>query len=288
LFNLQHNYLKFITMGIQITNTSADYSSLGIGFSSFVDEFFSKAGVINETHKTAFRNMYNSLASAGLWHSGLQIFPYYGSTAATHKWVFTESVYELVETGSTLTHDAMGVTAAVNGYYVTNFIPPVDMSLGLAGGTNCVTAATQSGKFWAASGENTGGVANYTFQFGAILSTNYVASHRFGAITATGQTYSAHIMTIGFYQFSGIGSSQNILLGNTTVRAYSSAESPIGGGTRKMHLLAGMVDSSGFPGSTNYPNIKTNFQYVSSKGYTVAQMQSFNTIVSTFLTAIGR
>jgi len=276
-------------MGIQITNTGANYSALNLGFSSFIDEFFVKAAITNEAHKTAFRNMYNSLVSAGLWHSGLQIYPYYGSTAATHKVVFAETVYELTEMGGTLVHDAAGVTAADNGYYVTNFTPPTDLSLGLNGGTNCITAATKAGKFWAISGENTGGVGNFAFQFGASFSTpNYILSYRYGALTNTGQLYTSHFMTTGFYQFSGIGSAQNVLLGATTIRNFVLADSPIGGGARKLHLLAGMVDASGAPGSTNYPNIKTNFQYISSKGFTVAQMQSFNTIVGAFLTGIGR
>jgi len=276
-------------MGIQITNTNANYSGLGLGFASFIDEYFSKVGMTNEAHKTAFRNLYSSLVSAGLWSNGMQIYPYYGSTAATHKVVFAETVYDLTEIGGTLVHDAGGVTGATNGYYVTNFTPPTDMSLGLNGGTNALTAPNNTGKFWGISGENTGGVADYCFAFGGTtFGAQFCLFFRYGQLANPQQTYTGHIMTTGFYQFSGIGAAQNVLLGAATIRTVSLPTTPIGGGARKLHLMTGMVDSSGAPGSTNYTNIKTNFQYISPKGYTVAQMLSFNTIVATFLTGIGR
>lgn len=82
-------------MGLSIKVTGADYSSVGLGTTNWLINYFNKVGLTDTTKQTAVTNFYNSAVSAGLWNKlkGVCFFP--GTNVTTQKSIFREDLADL-------------------------------------------------------------------------------------------------------------------------------------------------------------------------------------------------
>jgi len=283
-------------MKIINTDVTVDYSPLGLGFVSLEDEFINKAGVTDPTTKAAIKKLKADLVANNLWYitANDQFYLFIGSTQASQKWVLgANHVYALTENGAgAMTHGAAGVTGTGSGtqqYYTTDLTPPAVMTPGATMGfvaKNASARATNTNVFGYA-GENTGGVANTRLSFGTGGTSPIIVNYAIG-LAAASNNADITAQTAAFWQVAGDNTSTSLMKDALEIKTTTQAVSMVGGGTRQINLMAGMVQSSGAPGSTTATDLQIAFAYIIWQKLTVLQRQTMRTIVNTFLTSIGR
>jgi hypothetical protein len=287
-------------MGLQIINSAADYSSLGLGFSDWVTEFLYNASITDPAKKTAVRKLYTDAVAAGLWSKmyGMAFFP--GDTANTQKHIFRESLGTLTFVGAGV-HTSAGyqpnTTIAGTAYADTNWIPPAgvinNMAIGAYNATSETQEITQVHQFLGLNGAGSAGSAGDMYiglsrNRGNNLPTlGYL--HQKNGGNAGSQIFLANPP----YDSTKTGLLQLLKNANVytlvddgvqiTQATHSSYQNPVGGGT--VSLAIGANKANGSVGG--YSLARLTFAYWSS-GLTVVESQTWNTIVKTFLTAFGR
>jgi hypothetical protein len=277
-----------------ITVKNADYSGAGLGFTNWVKEYISKAGITDETQKTALLAMDAAIESAGLWPSIFGIVPFCGSTAAQQKWVFKKGEFNSgVFTGSGNT--AGGYVAGEGNVFKFPYIYPDSSPSNFSMGVYNKTAETNPtvGTHRAMMGLNN--VNNgYSPSHKVVLSRrystgggNYTTFSQLGSTSnggfcfLTSGTYDN--TKVGLLQVVKDGSALSMIDNGVVIKTATSAEVLNSGGGNGITIggvqLGGTVVA-------DYSAATITFAYWGK--LTAVQAVAFNTIVNTFLTTIGR
>lgn len=286
-------------MGLIITNQGADYSSLGLGFTDWVTEFLYRSNITDANQKAAVRTLYNSAVSAGIWSKlyGVCFFP--GSTAATQKNIFREDKGVLTFQGATI-HTAAGfqpnTVTTGTAYADTGYALPAGLINTFSFGVFNATAETQSGPRYlmgvsgsAAGGANADG--DYILELARYWNGNAIT---LGSLTQYGSGTTARAFTlagsydttkVGFLQLSKNGTAYN-LLDNGAVIATITATNlfNVRGGDNRTLVIGAQRQQSGL--TANVSTCVQKFAYWGA--LSLAESQTWNTIVQTFLTSFGR
>lgn len=277
-----------------ITNSGADYSASGLGNSNFIRNFASVAGITNEAHITALTSLYNSCVSAGFWDKigGIAFFP--GSTATTQKYIFKKVNYgdafpEIVFTGNGSSVD--GWTPASGVYGQLPYTPPDitlnNVSLGIY--NNTAEAAPNGALQRLLSMRQVAAPINYRMDLTRWESVaQAVPLGRIGVSSSTNTVIAAGADPTekGLLQVIKDGSVLRIISnGVTLLNNPAATQTPVGGGTRKL-LMGCEMDATGVPLTSTYAKARLALVYWGSLSLTDAV--TFNPLVNTFLTAIGR
>lgn len=274
-------------------NTLADYSGSGLGNTDFIKRFAAQS-TIPEAH---LRAMYNSAVSASIWNKigGVAVFG--GSSQATQKLVFNQKPYGIPFDEITFTGNGSGAngwTPADGVYGTLPYSVPAgnqnNLSFGVYNNTSEVTPAASSFRIMleliynvAPSNARITLARNYQ-------DTVFSPLGRIGNFTSSDQTFPASgttdVTKKGLLQVVKEGSNLRLIDNGVTVTTNTGASQVVpGGGTRKMRIGVG-VNSANDPTSISSSRARQALVYWGT--LTMAEAVTWNTIVNTFLTAIGR
>jgi hypothetical protein len=250
--------------------------------------FLTATGITDATIISALNAMDTSLISAGLLPSGTGagkikvLYPIVGGTAATHKFNFvdpqdTNAAFRLVFFGG-ITHNANGMTGSGTNGYANSFFNPDglmnlnSLSIGFYSRTNVSNGSYDIGSFDSGSSP-----ANCQVMIQARLS-----DFMFSAVNQDDPPAApATTNSFGFHAVSRINSTQETknIRGTNTTNNRTSKDIP----NLNMFLMA-----VNFNGSPFGYSLRNYAYYYISDGLNTTELNSLNTLIVDFQTALGR
>lgn len=240
--------------------------------------FITAAAITNPTQQAAINTLVVDLKGYNVWTKMKGIYPFVGSTAATHKWnlknpLDTDAAFRIFWNGG-VTHSSNGVQfGGVNGWGNTYLTPSTTLTLN-----------NGSLSFYSRSNSNSLGV-----EIGARITGSDVSLGIYGTTPLSGSinTFidSAQLTvtdTLGFYQITRTGGSTQKVFKNTssnlkTILATTPAL------TQPIYL--GCLNNNG--AAAFYSNRQCAFASIGD-GLTDTEAANFYTAVQAFQTTLGR
>jgi len=251
---------------------------------SQAQSFITIAGITNVTQKNAINNLVLDLKSSNIWDKMIAVYPMVGGDPETHKWNLkdlrdSDEAFRLSFSGGT-THSSNGVQFnGVNGYADTHIVPSTTMM-----------TSSKHMSFYSRTNSTT---TNESVTMGTkTLSSNCYFSIRYqpqnysisfyggidGLFNAVPQTNS-----IGFYISRRLYQNHNFFKNGFTIRdTFSSTgyTSQVG-----YSITIGALNDTGT--ITKFDNKECSFSSIGD-GLSDGEIISFNNIVQTFQTTLGR
>jgi hypothetical protein len=261
-----------VGVGVRVGGFTA---SSGGGFDPDAQAFFDRVstagGTLSETEKNATNQLVLDMKSAGIWSSMQAIYPMVGASAAACAQNLVSSSFTGSFNGS-VTFASTGVTGnGVNGYMTTGYVTNTNGLLNSAhlsfySRTNIVASQVEMGV-------TGGGGSNYLlFNFGG---TVYCAIN---SLENTGPTVPP--TTLGFKIGSRTNSSAEDYNVNNTVQTISRTSGNLA--TIPMYLLCYNNGNAAL-----FSTKECAFASI-GRGLSLAQMTSFQTLMTTFQTSLSR
>jgi hypothetical protein len=243
--------------------------------------FLTAAGITDPTIETAINNLVLSLKAESYWDRMPAFYPIVGGTASAHKFNLKDprnldAAFRLTFSGS-ITHDANGMQGnGSNGFANTHMVLGSVTSINSAmmfmySGTNTNGNYYDMGAF-------DGGAGNVIAAINARVSDVMLGAMNQddqGAIPSTTDSTGFHAIT----RYNGTQELRNIRGTNTSPYGRTSIAEP----TIVQYLMAWNTSGS----ASNYsPRLYKAFGY--GDGFSGAELNTLNTIVTTFQTELGR
>lgn len=259
-------------------SASADSNTVAQVLTVRTNSFLTASGITDTTIKGGLNTFDIGLISNSLDSKMHLIYPFVGGTASTHKWNFMDArdldaAFRAVFNG-TITHDANGITGnGTNGYVSTKYIPSVNQTISSASfGTYDRTNSSAVGRY--TSGALSGGNAswlsyNNDTQYGYLGGgVNVVANGSTNPITRLRLlTRTSSTSLKAFRDGSQVGSTAT-----GSITALPNVEK---------FLLA----TNGVGGIFSDHNLAFHYEGL---GLSDAQVTTFNTLVNSLQTTLGR
>jgi hypothetical protein len=247
--------------------------------------FLTATGITDPTIESAINNLVLDLKSYGLWTKIDALYPIVGGTATTHKYNLkdpqdTDAAFRLTFSG-TVTHSSNGMVGnGTSGYANTH----MNSSTEMGGGQNDAHLFIYSSAM-TARGEAAAGALDQVATPDRLLSINLRnPSNNMTTGLFTNNTYSSTAvgtLTSGFFGMSRITSTQYVVQYNTTqsTKVVASTAPP----AFDVYLMA--ISNRGT--AQSFSN-KTLALVSLGYGLTTSEMLDFETVNSTFQTALSR
>lgn len=269
---------------MNITVQNADFSALGLGSTDWVLNWCYKVGITDPAKKAAYQALYSQCVAAGIWSSLDAIMPFAEDTQAKQAYLFDnlDTPRQLTFLG-TPAFSAAGFNPNGAGAAQVPFVFSEAVFSRISMGVFNSTAESHpsSGNRYLIRG-----LSNGSGSWSCEFARDYQSSNSttLGVFTTPGNfsytTYLNNASKTGFLQYVRDGNVATLIDDAVEVGSNAPTTAPVGGGTR------GFVLGGNESGNAGFSMANQKFAYIGK--LTVAQAKTFNTIVKTFLTAVGR
>lgn len=243
-----------------------------------VEAFVTAAGISDETEIDALQYLVTELKAESLWDNYIALYPIVGGTATTHKFNLkdpqdTNGAFRLTFSG-TITHDATGMQGnGSNGVANTYVIPNTHLSLN---DNHIAFYSNTSG----AIDDAEMGVADWGAEPGLFINMRATDGEDYSINNITGYPSRAWATDTGLYVNNRTSSANYKLLRNGTITTYTATSTTRN--NEPIYILG--LNSPNLP---NYSSRKCQFASVGT-GFSDAELATFETIVETYQTMLGR
>lgn len=263
-------------------STAFTYMAASGGFDPDAEAFFEAAGITDATQKNAVNQLVVDLKDENLWSSFYALYPIVGTTSSQQSYnLIDTATYQITWNGG-WTHSSTGALGNGSNTYANAGIVPSTVGIGLnsfsVGTYNRISGLSDSVDCGVSVGENQRINLYSNLQLAGI-----------GVLWDPGSQSQRQTAgspsTNGFY----IGTRSS----STTHGVYRNG-SALASTTTSTNSATSLPDSDFFFGaisSTGTPELPTSNEYALfffADGFTASQISTFNTIVQTFQTTLGR
>jgi len=255
---------------------------------SYIDDVVASGGTIDQTIADATNTLFTDLKSAGLYSKMLAMYPYVGSTAASHSInALLNKTYDITWYGG-MTHGISGSTGnGSTGYGDTHFSNGLFTQNSLSAGYYQINNTTETLSDVSVMGvydnnkkpviqiSSDQNNANYRLAFGDINSRTSTSNNgnrdgNYIATRTTGNTSSAFL-----YRNNNL----EITTTSDTYTSSGSLTSPV--------FVFNFNLNSGSPYGISYSNATLGFTFM-GEGLSASEVSTLDGIINTFQTSLGR
>jgi len=272
--------------GTPTPTPSPSAPSLDPDAAAYLADVVTSGGTTNPTIEAAVDTLFTELKSNGLYSKMLAMYPYVGSTAASHSInALLNKTYDITWNGG-MTHGISGSTGnGTNGYGNTNFGNDIwaqdDISFGIYQVSENVSTQTIECSFGTVTSGSlpqiqlatnlTEGnpIGNTFFRIGSTTNVN----------TSNGGNYD------GNYIATRTGSTEGYLYRNTNLILTNSTTYTKGGSITDNYVFN--VNVSNAPFAQGYANQTYGFTFM-GEGLSASEVSTLDGIINTFQTSLGR
>ena len=253
-----------------------------VSYDADAQAFFTATGITDTTQKSAVNQLVLNLKSYNIWTKMKAVWPMVGGSSTTHKYNLvnpadSNAAFRLsFSTG--WTHSSTGATPNGSSAYVNTFLNPNAQSFGQNEGSyGFYSRTSRSGNDGYQQGIYESGKYTLLIPYGTTGNViNFHNSTTATAIAATGST--------GFWQMSRTSSTNTFHSRNTSQYTVSLTSTGVPNGNfyfgARNNLVGGFADA--------FDSLQLAFAYIAKDGLTLAEMDNYNTAVTTFQTTLSR